>query len=590
MELVIPVIALGALYSLSKEPQQQQQPTKEYPTKEQQQQQQQQQQLQQLQQLQQPQQQIKEKQPAPYSGSNYAKYNGGENATGAMFKPQQESFGPSGKDYSHQNMQPHFGSRERTLYSVEGASEGIFDHYSGAGSTQITKSSQAPAFSPASNLQNPYGMPNNNDFYQDYVKTTASTRMNGVKLTEVNEGRGLGGGATYQSALDSRDTYMPKGIDDMRAINNPKSLETRLGGYEGAAHGYANERVEHAPVHKNRPDTFAEIGPERWFTTMGQETAPAARSMQIDRFTNRTNTDYQSEYTGAAGSVMPSQGAYLIEREFAPTFRQELGDLPIGIASAEGRSGGSTFDYNRKAMPVYNNGRSAAPQTTYFGSGFSDVIGAVVAPLLDALRPTRKQNTITNMRPYGSAKAPVIRSDYRSAGMYLEPTIRDQTHVENYIPGINATSVQRPDGYTIAQVQLRDNERDTTTDFEYTGAAASANMAPRLQENHNIRPDGNKLQTLAGRMVPGASNTFAGPSNAGSLTHRSSGYSEKSNNRATFSTSGLGGGMNAMPNASQIGAYNPRYAAVEEVGLSRNDPSLMTEAFRANPYVHQLRV
>jgi hypothetical protein len=174
--------------------------------------------------------------------------------------------------------------------------------------------------------------------------------------------------------------------------------------------------------------------------------------------------------------------------------------------------------------------------------------------------------------------------------MYLEPTIRDQTHVENYIPGINATSVQRPDGYTIAQVQLRDNERDTTTDFEYTGAAASANMAPRLQENHNIRPDGNKLQTLAGRMVPGASNTFAGPSNAGSLTHRSSGYSEKSNNRATFSTSGLGGGMNAMPNASQIGAYNPRYAAVEEVGLSRNDPSLMTEAFRANPYVHQLRV
>lgn len=600
MELVIPVVALGALYSLSKEPVRQQ-PQKEgfqntvtntvppeqfqHPN------------ATQLTQHLVPQPTAPAIIPASNSGTNYARYHGEYNSATSMFQPKKEAFGADGKDYSHQNMQPYYGSKERILYSSEGASEGRFDSYVGAGSTQITKNSQAPAFAPATNIQNPYGMPNHNDYYQDYAKSTASTRMNGIKLAETSEGRGLGGSATggvseYKSALDTRDNYMPKGVDEMRALNNPKSLETRLGGYEGAGHGYANDRPDHAPVHKNGPETYAEIGPERWFTTMGMETAPAARAMQVDRFTNRTDTDKNSDYTGSAGTTMPTQGAYLIEREFAPTFRQELGELPVGIASAEGRSGGSTTDYNRKAMPVFNNGRSIAPQTTYFGSGFSEVIGAVVAPLLDVLRPTRKQNTITNLRPYGSARAPVVNSDYRTPGMYLEPTIRDQTHVENYMPCINATSVQRPDGYTIAQVQVRNNERDTTTDFEYTGAAASAHLAPRLHENADIRPDGNKIQTLAGRMVPGTSNTFAGPANMGSMTYRSAGYSEQINNRASISTSGIGGGINAFPNASQIGAYNPRYntPVEKDVGLGRNDPALMNEAFRSNPYVHQLRV
>lgn len=485
-------------------------------------------------------------------------------------------------EFTHDNMKPFFSGRGRVGGTTEYTSDPIFDNYTGAGSTHLVKSSQAPMFSPSDDMAYSYGAPNQSEFYQSRAKSVLSGRMDGVKLMQpITEGRGLGGNknAEYTSALDSRSTYMPKTVDELRIAGKPKSSEHRLLGYEGAAHGATSQRPDIAPVHKNRPETFMEMGPERYFTTVGVETAPTSRPVQIERLTNRQNT--LSEYTGAAGSVAPNQGAYSSEMEYEPSTRLDLGELPVGIASAAGRSGGGDIEYGRHDMPVYTNSRSQGPQETYFGSGFVEAIGAVVAPLLEAMRPTRKQLFVGNGRAYEGAKAQVTRSDFRTPGMYLEPTIRDSTHVENYIPGKNAN--MQSDGYRTAEIQVKPNERDTT-EFEYVGAAASAHHMPRQREDNTYLPDTNKVQTMQGRMVPGAAGRFDG--NYGTVTNRNTGHGN--NERIASRSSMVTAGPSFTPGAAQLGEYNSRYVpqAIDS-GTSRIDDSLMS-AFKNNPYTHKL--
>jgi hypothetical protein len=525
--------------------------------------------------------------------ANTASFNAGPAYTSKYFSPAVASTsGPrytsltghskTASEFTHDNMVPFFGGKGRmsSAYTPDNMADPLFDNYTGAGSTQIIKTNQSPMFPPSDSLHYANGSPNNTAFYQERAQSVLSGTMNGVKLGQVSEGRGLGGGTTYQSALDARDSYMPKTVDDLRMAGKPKSSEHRIMGYEGGGHGAATHRLDHAPVPKNRPETFVEIGPERYFTTMGIATAPTARPVQIEKLTNRQDTT--GEYTGSARSSAPHQGAYASDIEYKPTNRQEIGALPIGIASAAGRSGGNDAEYDRYNMPVYKNNRTQGTQDTYFGSGFTTAIGAVVAPLLDVLRPTRKENVIGNMRPYENAKAQVTRADFRTPGMYLEPTIRDSTHVENYIPGKNAGL--QSDGYRNAEIQVVPNERDTTTDFEYTGVAASAHSKPRAHEDNAYLPNGNKVQTLQGQMVQGTAPRFDG--NFGEVTHRSTGqtYNKQVSDRPAVATTGPA----FTPSSSQIGAYNPRYVPQSvDAGTSRIDDTLMS-AFKNNPYTHKL--
>ena len=485
-------------------------------------------------------------------------------------------------EFTHNNMTPFFGGRGRTSGTTEYTSDPIFDNYTGAGSTYLSKSSQAPMFSPANDMAYSHGTPNQSDFYQSRAQSVLSGRMDGVKLMQpISEGRGLGGNKTneYKSALDSRSSYMPKTVDELRIAGKPKSSEHQLLGYEGAAHGSTSQRPEITPMHKNRPETFMEMGPERYFTTVGIETAPTSRPVQIERLTNRQDT--VSEYTGSASSIAPKQGAYINEMEYEPSTRQDLGQLPVGIASAAGRSGGGELEYGRYDMPVYSNNRSQGQQDTYFGSGFVEAIGAVVAPLLEAMRPTRKQLFVGNGRTFEGAKAQVTRSDFRTPGMYLEPTIRDSTHVENYIPGKNAG--MQSDGYRNADIQVKPNERDTT-EYEYTGAAMSTHQKPRQHEDTEFRPDTNKVQTMQGRMVPGAAPQFNG--GYGTVTNRNTSFTN--NERIATRPAVVTAGPAFTPGVAQIGEYNSRYVhQAVDAGTSRIDDSLMT-AFKNNPYTHKL--
>jgi hypothetical protein len=57
----------------------------------------------------------------------------------------------------------------------------------------------------------------------------------------------------------------------------------------------------------------------------------------------------------------------------------------------------------------YTNNRSTANVDDYFGI-VGGALGAVVAPLLDVLRPSKKQNTVGTLRPYQNAGTRVPQS------------------------------------------------------------------------------------------------------------------------------------------------------------------------------------
>ena len=293
-------------------------------------------------------------------------------------------------------MQPFFGSHIRTMRTDANSGESILDNYSEAGS-QSKKTERAPLYT-SRNMQFAHGTPNMSDFFQSRVNP--SQKMANVKpFADQKVGPGIGAGYTtegkdgYNSALLNRNLYLAKTVDELRTQNNPKASEYGLLGHEGPANSSIKYRGDLGIQEKNRPDTF-EMGQERYFTTGGIETAPASRGIHLDlqeKTNNRQSTT--TSYSGAAGSQTPGQ--YNSEGEYMPSKHIDLGPVPVKPAMRIGAGGSNEADYGMKSAMIYENNRSSNQQDTYFGA-FSSAIGAVVSPLLDHVRPSRKENAIGN--------------------------------------------------------------------------------------------------------------------------------------------------------------------------------------------------
>ena len=159
-------------------------------------------------------------------------------------------------DLKHNNMQPFFGSS--ITQSTKGY-EGVLDNYTGAGSQNIEKKAQAPMFKPQKDMQWQNGMPSTTDYMQERMRNNVTSKMNNAKpWDEIRVGPGLNQGFTkegsggFNSALEARDKWQPKTVDQLRVKNNPKmSFKGQVLGAKGIG-----ERANIGEMEKNRPDTF----------------------------------------------------------------------------------------------------------------------------------------------------------------------------------------------------------------------------------------------------------------------------------------------------------------------------------------------
>ena len=425
----------------------------------------------------------------------------------------------SADHFKHNNMVPFFGGNLKTSSTRESANESLLDHATGAGSQIIKKQEQSPLFAPGENLQWAHGMPNQSDFIKSRINPSLKmSNVNPFKQESVAPGLGLGytteGSGGFNSGMEQRDLWKPKTADELRVDNNPKSSGYMLYGHEGPANSQIKNiatREQMGIMEKHRPERSFELDQRnvegfsngerdigRLFTTGGVQKGQTMRSVPVARHVSRPDTAV--EYIGAAG--YQNDGTY-VPGEYMESKNQQLGAPQFGSASAQGKYLPTEADYGIKSKHAYPNNRSANKQDSYFGL-VSGSIGAAVAPLIDILRPSRKENVIGTLRPYQNPGTSVPQSYIFNPADKLTTTIRETT--ENSKNHLNVNANQRGGAYQNTEHQVASTTRNETGNFYYAGVAGAGDgtrQPSSYESGYNQRNNDIKSSTIDGYMVKG---------------------------------------------------------------------------------------
>lgn len=476
-------------------------------------------------------------------------------------------------NFKHNNMVPFFGAKIKG--PNQDKNESNLDYKQGAGSQFITKQENAPLFAPQENLHYANGAPNMSEFYLS--RQNPSQKISNTKPWEEKQvGPGLNMGYTseptksgYNAGSESRDSWLPKTVDQLRVSTNPKQ-SFNLDGHQGPANSTIkeiNSLETHGRIEKNRPDTDYVLGKDRWFTSNGIEKKQTVRSIEVLHDVNRVDTT--QEYFG--NTNQESKASY-VNGEYAPTLKKQLPAPNIYAPSASNMYNPSTADYGNGSFNALPNNRSTTATENNFGN-INSTIKAFMSPILDVLRPSRKEIVIDNLRQSGNAHSNISKQHIYNPNDNVKTTIREQT--ENLLDN-NHLNVQQQtrDGYNVSKHQITEQQRDSTS-INYIGNAGSSNFqAPKTYDaEYNQRNNNNKQ--LIGRTNQGNSNMFNNCYNIN--------ISKVDNDRNNTRTSVPSGRINIIPSVETIGAIRQTQTYTTEHDNERINPDILKE-YKKNPY------
>tara|TARA_B110000444_G_scaffold5287_2_gene4936 strand:+ start:647 stop:2455 length:1809 start_codon:yes stop_codon:yes gene_type:complete len=493
--------------------------------------------------------------------------------------------------FKHNNMQPYFGAKIRGSTSDYNNTEALLDVKQGYGSQSFSKSEQAPLFKPDENTNSSHGTANNTSFIQS--RMNESMKMNNVTLWEpqrvgpgLNQGYGsqdkdgvnVGGTAGtdgFNAGMVSRESWMPKSVNDLRVDTNPKQT-FNLNGHQGPAnsliktHG-SNNKI--GKVEKHKPEKFYEGGPTRWFTTTGAEHAPPIRSTQVIPMENRIDTT--REYYGGGKHSLSGNATYT-DAVFEESKKQNLGGLPISNASAQRQNSATPNDFAIQGYKLLPNNRTTDQNMPEMG-GVYGMAKAVIAPLLDILQPTRKENAIGNLRESGN-----VNGGARTGHIYNEydktkTTNREMTTGKIDMNYVNVQGHNHRRGHQSENYQPVQNQRDSTNQ-EYVGGGSKQGAGLRPY-NAAYAQNNNVNKTYESRPNQGSMNLFNNHNNI-SISRDENMFK---NNRQQLPTSA----PNLIPSSRFIGEMNGPAGYDMEFNSSRMDAGLLS-AFKNNPYTQSL--
>jgi len=482
------------------------------------------------------------------------------------------------KEFKHNNMVPFNGGKIRGNTYDMALSESILDNMVGSGSNVIKKIEQAPLFKPQENISWTYGTPNHSDFYQSRVNP--GSMNNNIKPFEsqrvgpgLNQGYTTQGSGGFNSGMEARDKWLPKNVDELRVSTNPK-LEYNLNNLEGPAQSVIKNPGIIGRVEKHNPDTFFINSQDRWLTTTGGEKGQMLRSEQQMGIIRRP-TD-RNDYMGPAAATEVGVGPAPTEFD-DPRRQPQLPETFTNnkVVTPTERKQGSDMEGATKSVTNYNNSRSTTRQPDTFRSGFSGAIGAVVAPFLDALKPSRRDEICASMRVYGGAGAPV-ESNYVMNPNDVVPTTIKETTTHSVEFNVNNQSAQQ---YVNTYVAPQETNRQTTQYNSYGNignnyAGDMSYESAYRQHNNDI-----KSQTIINRANQGGTQMFNQNMNV-SIARQDSNCLD---NRPFGPVSSI-----TKPIAKEnYGRYIPPQQLDMNIQTQRNTPDIL-DAFRKNPYTQSL--
>lgn len=489
------------------------------------------------------------------------------------------------KDIKFNNMVPFFGSSVKQRTANLNGNEQLLDSYNGSGSQVIHKREQAPLFAPQENLHYAHGTPSQTDFIQS--RMNPSMRMANTKpWEEIRVGPGLNKGYTnkgsdgFNAGMEARNMWLDKSVDQLRTKTNPK-ITFSLGNHEGPANSTIKNRGFEGRVEKNRPDTFYLNTPDRWFTTTGQEKAQRSRAEEPLQPENRPFTTREYFGAGSANQNGGSTGGRA-EENYRRSTRPELAPNSKYLGAAHNPSYQTGWDnlkqnYGKDGYKSYANARSTTKQAREFGGAFG-WMKAVVAPVMDVLRPSRKENVIGNLREQGNASGAygVDQARVWNPADRTKTTIREQTSETH---DISQPFYKHEGGYATAKYQLREQQR-TSTNCSYTGNHAGSTYGnangPVYNAAYNAELNPYKEKLLKTHPNMGNQELFNGNQNIKiskiGIQHESFGMADMPKESGNIATYG------------EMGGRNIREATIE---CARNNGQLLN-AFNNNPYTHSL--
>ena len=219
------------------------------------------------------------------------------------------------------------------------------------------------------------------------------------------------------------------------------------------------------------------------------------------------------------------------------------------------------------------NSRSLTKQQKELGP-VSRGFRAMVTPILDVLRPSRKQNVIGNMRPTGNAKGKwgVGNNVIWNPANRAKTTIKEQTEKTLYIKqGGNKYNA----GHVNSKLSAVGQHRDTTTK-SYIGsssAAAGAQNTRIYNTEYNAELNPNKQELIkVDRFNQGTNALFTGKQNVTNLRNRSVNPDQLNPNFTKITAS-----------KNTVGKMSGKNTRENVIQCSRNSRDILN-AFKQNPY------
>lgn len=486
----------------------------------------------------------------------------------------------STEQFKHNNMVPFYGGKPKGNTFHANTAETILDNMVGTGSQTIKKIEQAPLFKPEQNMQWTFGTPNNSDFYQSRVNP--ATKVNNVKPFDtvmvgpgLNQPDTINGSGGYNSGMEARDKWLPYTVDEMRVATNPK-LEYTLDGLEGPADSFikAIPRKEMlGRIEKQRPDRFYINSEDRYFTTTGAAKGEALRPIQEMGIIRKN--DKLTEYVGPAG---PSdvKGGYAPEN-FEPSKRVNLPCLDVNHSTAAGQHPPEWGDMQMRSHINHSTNRSLLKQPDTLRNVFQGAIGAVIAPVLDVFRQTRKEEVIQNARLYGVAK-PTTSGGYINNPLDKTKTTNKETTL--YAPTFQINN-QKESLYVNNYTNPDLTQRDTTSCEYYTSAGGYASAYGQMNYDaaYNQHNNDVKSSTIANHPNQGGMQLFSPYMNITTTREDQTRFDNWMGPPSSVTP--------APPSANTYGAIRAPQQYDQNYSCERINPDIL-KAFKENPYTHSL--
>ena len=467
------------------------------------------------------------------------------------------------QDLTSQNTVPFFGRQKAVGPSLTDHSEQTLDTMTGGGSMQITKSEVAPLFNPDENVQYAHGAPNQSDFFQSRVNPGASFR-NVKPFQDIKVGPGLdhgftgGGNAGFNSGLEARDKYTEKNVDQLRVATKPKETFT-YEGHQGPAMSSVTNRGIEGKFEKNLPDRYFVNTPDRYLTTVGAETAPTYRSKQMAPDVHRVH----NPYVGAAGNsgVQEQPQKPLVQKDHRQQFL-----TPLNLTPAQASVPGNGTEAQLQGMSVYDNNRTTTQPER--GGNLSVLISALAAPILDLLRPTRKETTLIPKHlgnPFPTVQnLPLLPSNV---------ALKDPSLFSPLERGARPFK-KTDDGYQMSTLTIEPNQRQTTH-TAYSGGVSGGILPKPASYEANYNAFIETSRENQDRIAIGSTNLFSGEIN-------------QSTTNTKKHVPYMGSGPGALFSPPPMAQFNETRTPQSYDMLKRNEPDIL-DAFKANPYTHSLQ-